>query len=176
MESPAVGPPCCRYQVSPQAGQVLLARMRVRVSMNKADVRWEWQIPCGASSGSTPRSRGLAGSVLNLAQACHQTHPRSSSQPAQLPTEHKAMAGHKDTARSCPQRCLGAGAETQVQGDSDAGTWGWRDTGTRQCRDTGAPRNTGLGHGCRDTRVQGLVLQYHRCIHALLLISQSVPG
>lgn len=30
------------------------------------------------------------------------------------------------------------------------------------------------GHRSRDTRVQGLVLQYHRCIHAPLFISPRV--
>ncbi|XP_041325498.1 translation initiation factor IF-2-like [Pyrgilauda ruficollis] len=36
--TPALGSPCCRSQVSPQPGQVPLARMQVRGSMNKAGV------------------------------------------------------------------------------------------------------------------------------------------
>lgn len=41
VESPCYGSTLLQVPQSPQPGQVLLARMRVRVSMNKADVRWE---------------------------------------------------------------------------------------------------------------------------------------
>lgn len=160
----------------------------------------------------------LAGSTsCHLAQPCHQsTH--SSSQPAQLPREHRGIAGQKDTAQSCPlgsptgawgqglghRSCRDTGRQvvghrvwdTGVQGHGAGRNWGtngghkglgtesetqvqrqgkW-DTGTWQCRDTGASGNRGMGHTCRDARVQGLVLQHHRFIHTSLLISQSVPG
>lgn len=109
--------------------------------------------------------------MTNLAHSCHQSHPWSSSQPAQLPREHKAIAGHKDTARSCPQ-CSPRGAWGQGVGHRGAGTqelqghgggWGqvvahrgigtkaWGQIVRHRYRDTGK-WDTGAGiWGWRDT-------------------------
>lgn len=135
----------------------------------------------------------LAGSVPNLAQPCHQSHPQSSSQPAQLPREHKAIAGHKDTARSCPQ-CSPRGAWGQVVGHGGIGTkawgqrvrhrykgmghrsaemWGWRDTGAGTQGHGSAGTQGHLGtedwdmgpgtQGCRDLCCSTTVSSMHHC-------------
>lgn len=83
----------------------------------------------------------------NLAQPCHQSQPRSSSQPAQLPKDtqsHYWEQGHStELSPVLTQRCLGA--------------WG----GTQGCRDTGAAGTWGrtrgqvVGHRDTDTKAWG---------------------
>lgn len=136
VETPTLGSPCCRCdQVSPQPGQVLLAWMRVRESMNKVGGNSRFPVgptvgtPQGAGCWQDPHLATWHNPVTRAPTAAHSQHS--------CPGNTEALLGKRTQHRAVPW------AHPQVLGDRGwdtgaAGTQGgrWWDTGcgTQGCR------------------------------------------